>query len=79
MKGSLTQYMAVADMVLDEGVFTDKPEVRKLSWDPAKQKYVHGIGVCYKDTDGKVLDDNPPPECGAARPNRCSDFRRRFL
>jgi hypothetical protein len=60
-EGQLQQYMAVADMVLDEGIFSEKPEVRKLTWDSTREKYVHGIGVSYKDASGKIHDDNPPP------------------
>ena len=60
-EGQLDQYLAVADMVLNEGVFTEKPEVKKLTWDSTKEKFIHGIGVCYKDASGKVLEDNPPP------------------
>ena len=47
-EGQLDRYMAVADMVLDEGVFTEKPEVKKLTWDSTQEKYVHGIGVCLQ-------------------------------
>lgn len=65
-EGQLDRYMAVADMVLGEGVFTEKPDVRKLTWDPAAVKYVHGIGVAYKDESGKVIDDNPTPGFVAA-------------
>ena len=36
--GQLDRYMAVADMVLGEGVFTEKPEVRKLTWDSTQRK-----------------------------------------
>ncbi len=59
--GQLDRYMTVADMVLDEAVFNGKPEVRKLTWDQTKEKYIHGIGVCYKDETGKILENNPPP------------------
>lgn len=60
-EGQLDRYIAVADMVLAEGVFAQKPEVTKLTWDPTAVKYVHGIGVAYKDETGKILDDNPTP------------------
>ena len=61
-EGQLAQYMAVADLVLDEGLFNARPEVRKLTWDAAREKYVHGIGVCYRDASGKMHEDNPTPE-----------------
>jgi hypothetical protein len=64
--GQLDRYMAAADMVLGEGVFTEKPEVRKLTWDSTQVKYIHGIGVAYKDETGKILDDNPTPGFVAA-------------
>src|SRR5580700_2058698 len=53
-EGQLDQYMAVADLVLDDAIFIDKPKVQKLIWDGRKEKYVHGIGVCYKDASGKI-------------------------
>jgi hypothetical protein len=65
-EGQLDRYMAVADMVLDESVFSPKPDVKRLTWDPAQQKYVHGIGVTYKDASGVIRDDNPSPAFVAA-------------
>lgn len=61
-EGQLEKYMAVADMVLGEGVFVEKPEVQKLVWDAKREKHIHGIGAAYKDETGKVIDDNPTPE-----------------
>jgi len=58
--GQLDRYLAVADMVLNEGVFNEKPEVRKLTWKPAEEKY-NDMGVTYKDASGQVVDDNPTP------------------
>jgi hypothetical protein len=60
-ESQLEQYFAVAELVLDEGVFNPKPEVVKLSHDARNVKYVHGIGVCYRDESGKIIDDNPTP------------------
>lgn len=60
-EGQLGQYLAVADLVLEEGVFSEKPQVQKFTWDATKEKHVHGIGVAYKDETGKVIDNNPPP------------------
>ncbi len=59
--GQLDRYMAVADMVLNEAVFNEPPKLQTLTWDPAQTKFVHGIGVCYKDASGKVMEDNPTP------------------
>lgn len=59
--GQLDQYLAVADVVLGEAIFNEKPEVKRLIWDSTREKYVHGIGVCYKDASGKILEDNPTP------------------
>ncbi len=61
-EGQLTQYMAVADLVLGEAVFLEKPELVKLEWDSAKEKHIHGIGVSWKNDKGVVVDDNPTPE-----------------
>jgi len=61
-EGQLAQYMAVSDLVLDEAVFFDKPQVKKLTWDATREKHVHGIGAAYKDESGKVIDNNPTPE-----------------
>ncbi len=61
-EGQLGQYMSVADLVLGEAVFLDKPEVVKLEWDSAKGKHIHGIGVSWKNEKGEIVDDNPPPE-----------------
>ena len=66
-EGQLDQYMTVADMVLNEGVFNEKPEVKKLSWDPLKEKYVHGIQISYKDETGKIIDNPPPGIAGAQK------------
>ena len=60
-EGQLGQYMAVADLVLDEAVFMEKPKIQKFTWDARQEKHVHGIGVAYKDASGKVIDNNPTP------------------
>src|SRR5580698_8574693 len=60
-EGQLDKYLTAADLVLDQAVFMDKPDVQKLTWDATKEKWIHGISVCYKDESGKVLDTNPPP------------------
>jgi hypothetical protein len=59
--GQLDKYMAVADLVLDQAVFNEKPAVQKFVLDATKEKYVHGIGVAYKDESGKIVDNNPTP------------------
>ncbi len=64
--GQLDRYMAAADMVLGEGVFNEKPGVVKLTWDSTQVKYIHGIGVAYKDASGKIMEDNPTPGFVAA-------------
>ena len=65
-EGQLAQYMAVADLVLDEAVFNPKPEVFTFTYDATKEKYVHGIGAAFKDASGKIIDDNPTPAAVAA-------------
>ena len=64
-EGQLSQYMAVADLVLGEAVFLEKPEMVKLEWDSPKGKHIHGIGVSWKNEKGEVIDDNPTPEFAA--------------
>ena len=32
-----------------------------FTFDARREKYVHGIGAAYKDSSGKVIDDNPTP------------------
>jgi hypothetical protein len=61
-EGQLGQYLAVADMLLDEAVFNEQPKTQRLVWDAMKEKHIHGIGVSYKDEAGNVIDDNPTPE-----------------
>ena len=62
-EGQLDQYMAVADLVLDEGGFQRKAESSEISPGMRREgKYVHGIGVAYKDEAGKIMEDNPTPE-----------------
>ena len=61
-EGQLDQYMSVADLLLDEAVFNEKPKSQHLTWDGRKEKYVHGIGVAWKDASGKIMEDNPTPE-----------------
>ena len=60
-EGQLDQYMAVADMLLSEAVFNEQPKTQKFTWDAPNEKYVHGIGVAYKDETGAFRDDNPTP------------------
>ena len=60
-EGQLDRYMAVADLVLDEGVFNEQPKVQKLVFDGPNEKYVHGIMVAYKDENGNIIENNPTP------------------
>jgi Protein of unknown function (DUF1592)/Protein of unknown function (DUF1588)/Protein of unknown function (DUF1587)/Protein of unknown function (DUF1585)/Protein of unknown function (DUF1595)/Planctomycete cytochrome C len=60
-EGQLTRYMAVADLVLDEAIFIEKPDVKKFTWNALNEKYVHGINAASKDATGEVIDTNPPP------------------
>jgi mono/diheme cytochrome c family protein len=61
-EGQLSQYLMVADMLLGEVVFNEKPNTQKLVWDAKKEKHVHGIGAAYRDESGQIVDNNPPPE-----------------
>ena len=42
------------------------PKVNKLTWDNTKERYIHGIGVAYRDETGKIVDNNPPPALAAS-------------
>lgn len=61
-EGQLDKHLAVAQMVLDEAVFGEKPEVQNFTYDARREKYVHGIGAAYRDDSGKIIDNNPTPE-----------------
>ena len=62
MTGQLDRYLAVADMVLDEAVFSlGNRTSRNPTWRPADQRHVHGIRVAYKDDFGEIQDSNPTP------------------
>ena len=73
-EGQLERYMAVADMVLDEAVFNEQPQVQKLTYDALKAKYIHGIDVCYRDESGRIVDDGPTPEVVASLKEPLSGF-----
>ncbi len=64
-EGQLGQYMTVADLVLGEVVFMEKPEMVKLSWDATKERWVHRHGVTVKNEKGEYIE-NPPPEVASA-------------
>jgi hypothetical protein len=63
--GQLGQYMSVADLVLGEAVFMEKPELVKLSWDATKERWIHRHGVTVKNEKGEYIE-NPPPEVASA-------------
>jgi hypothetical protein len=65
-EAQLAQYIAVADMVLDQGVFSEKPKVSHFTWDARREKWVYRIGAAYRDETGKLIDNNPTPEFVAA-------------
>ena len=73
-EGQLGQYLTVADLVLDEGVFLAKPEVQHLEWDARAKQHIHGIGVCHRDATGKVVNDNPPPGVAATLADPLSEI-----
>ncbi len=58
--GQLDRYLAVADMVLDEAVFHDRPKVQKMTYDGTAERYVHGLMTAYKDESGKIVETNVP-------------------
>ncbi len=62
--GQLDRYMAVADMVLDDGLFNEQPKVQKLTYDGTAEKYVHGLMTAYKDESGAIVETNVPGVAG---------------
>ena len=52
-EGQLAQYMAVADLVLDEAVFQEQPKVQKFTYDGPAERYVHGLHTAYKNEAGE--------------------------
>ncbi|MCE9608157.1 MAG: DUF1592 domain-containing protein [Planctomycetia bacterium] len=59
-EGQLAQYMAVADLILDEAVFHEQPKVVKLSYDGKAERYVHGLQTAYKDDKGAFIETSVP-------------------
>lgn len=56
----LERYLAVADMVLGDAVFQDRPKVQKLTYDGRTERYVHGLMTAYKDESGKLVETSVP-------------------
>jgi len=59
-EGQLAQYMAVADLVLDEAVFNEPPKVQKLTYDGTAERYVHGLQTAYQDESGAYVETSVP-------------------
>ncbi len=59
-EGQLAQYMAVADLVLDEAVFNEQPKVQKMTYDGTKERYVHGLQTAYKNEAGEFVETSVP-------------------
>ncbi len=59
-EGQLDQYLAVADIVLNEGVFHEQPKVQKMTYDGTAERYVHGLMTAYKDESGTFVESNVP-------------------
>jgi hypothetical protein len=56
----LDRYLAVADMVLGDAVFQDRPKVQKFTYDGRTERYVHGLMTAYKDESGKFVETSVP-------------------
>lgn len=67
-EGQLAQYMAVADLILNEAVFNDEPKVQKFSYDGTAERYVHGLTTAYIDDSGAVVETNVPGVAGLKDP-----------
>ena len=59
-EGQLDQYMTVADIVLNDGVFHEQPQVQKLTYDGTAERYVHGLMTAYKNESGAFIESNVP-------------------
>ena len=59
-EGQLDQYLAVADMVLNEAIFNEQPKLQKLTYDGTAERYVHGLTTAYKDESGAYIESNVP-------------------
>ena len=66
-EGQLSQYMSVADMVLDEAVFHEKPRVQKFSYDGPAERYVHGLHTAYKNEAGEIIETSVPKVIAAQK------------
>ncbi len=61
-EGQLAKYLSVADLILDEALFLEKPPVQKTIYDATKVRYVHGLGTAYKNEAGMIVDSGSIPE-----------------
>jgi len=59
-EGQLDQYLAVADIILNEAIFNEAPKVQKLVYDGTVERYVHGLQAAYKDETGTIVESNVP-------------------
>ena len=66
-EGQLAQYMAVADLVLDEAVFSERPKVQKFTHDGPAERYVHGLHTAYKNEAGEFIETSVPKVIAAQK------------
>ncbi len=66
-EGQLAQYMAVADLVLDEAVFNERPKVQKFTYDGPAERYVHGLHTAYKNEAGEFIETSVPKVIAAQK------------
>ena len=59
-EGQLAQYMAVADLVLDEAIFNEPPKVQKFTYDGPAERYVHGLQTAYQNESGEFVETSVP-------------------
>jgi mono/diheme cytochrome c family protein len=59
-EGQLEKYVAVANIVLDDGIFAEQPVVQKLSYDGRTERYVHGLLTAYQDEAGAYVETSVP-------------------
>ncbi|MEN9573980.1 MAG: hypothetical protein RL514_1835 [Verrucomicrobiota bacterium] len=66
-EGQLAQYMAVADLLLDEAVFNERPKVQKFTYDGPAERYVHGLHTAYKNEAGEFIETSVPKVIAAQK------------
>ena len=66
-EGQLDQYLAVADLLLDEAVFNEKPKFQHFTYDSVREKtQMYPDAVSYRKPSGEMVQENVSPEFAAS-------------